>query len=439
MKKLYFLLILLITINGAWAQLYESFNYTVGQNVGGSCNPHPCSNNNWTTHFTQATGTINVLSGSLSYTGLQASSGNKIKIPGNNTTTSRAINTPTSIAIGPQIAYYSFLINILDNSQLSTGYNTESYFISFGNEAGNSVGVVYGRVAASSVNAGANFRLGVYNGAGGGTPTYSEIATDLNFGTTYLVVVKYQITTAGPDIATLWVNPSSLGGTEPGGGISNSSVDGIPVTTFASVVINNNIASPNAEIDEIRAGLTWASVTPNSVVLPLTLVRFNAQKRNNKITILSWQTSAEVNVSRFEIQRSKDGISYTSLSTTTASNSAGLHDYTVTDMAPLNGLNYYRLKMIDVDGKWALSNIAKVDFTKNITLNIFPNPAAEEILVQSDKAIEQIAIVDIKGRIVTQFLPSQNNRYNIRSLQPGVYTVRVSDNQNIESIQLIVY
>ena len=174
-RKLYFLLVLLFAVNGVWGQLYESFNYTAGQNVGGTCNPAPCSNNNWTTHFTQATGTIDVQSGSLSYTGLQASSGNRIKIPGNNATTSRAINTPTSIANGPQIAYYSFLVKILDNTQLSTGYNSENQFISFGTEAGNSVGISYGRVAARSVNAGANFRLGVYNGAGGGTPSYLSL------------------------------------------------------------------------------------------------------------------------------------------------------------------------------------------------------------------------------------------------------------------------
>lgn len=98
----------------------------------------------------------------------------------------------------------------------------------------------------------------------GGSPVYADNGTDLNFGTTYLLVVKYDIT-APLTVATLWVNPSSLGGTEPTGGITNNTGTGA-FTNFGSICLRNGSATPKAYIDEIRVGATWASVTPTGNV-----------------------------------------------------------------------------------------------------------------------------------------------------------------------------
>ncbi|MBS1731937.1 MAG: IPT/TIG domain-containing protein, partial [Bacteroidetes bacterium] len=264
MKQFYLLLMLFFIVSNGRAQLYEGFNYAAGENIGGTCNPNPCSGNNWTTHAASNAGTIDVLSGSLSYPGLQASSGNRIYIPGANATTTRDVNMPAAITGTPQIAYYSFLLKVIDNTQLiTTGPSVNAYFVSFGKTAGNSISNAIGRVGIRSVNAGANFRLNIVNGNGGGSFSLSEITADLDFGATYLVVVKYEITAANKDIATLWVNPSSLGEAEPGGGVTNNSLSGgAVVSVFGSVAISNAPNTPKAEIDEIRTGTTWASVTP---------------------------------------------------------------------------------------------------------------------------------------------------------------------------------
>ena len=81
-----------VTLFAKWADpLYDGFNYTVASNVGGSTTGSGTTNNNWTTHSNSTAGTITVSSPSLSYTGLQASIGNKISIPGANSTTGRDI------------------------------------------------------------------------------------------------------------------------------------------------------------------------------------------------------------------------------------------------------------------------------------------------------------------------------------------------------------
>ncbi len=248
-----------VVLYAKWAEpLYEAFNYTAGDNIGGnSTATSGGSNNNWTTHSNTSgnSGVIGVTAGSLSYTGLQASTGNKVRLPGSNTTTPRDINRPVTVA--GSVGYYSFLLNVADNTQLGTGGD---YFTGFGGTAGTSVTALYARLNIKSVNAGANFRLAISNSTGG-TPTFTDFATDLSFGTTYLVVIKYDFNGASPDIATLWVNPSSLGGSEPAGGVTNSSGT-TGQTTFASVFLRNTTATPKADIDEIRVGSTWAEVTP---------------------------------------------------------------------------------------------------------------------------------------------------------------------------------
>lgn len=262
MKKLYTLLFIALTgVSFAQATLYEDFNYTVPGFVGGNTNTTDATgSNNWSTHSNSQTGTIDVISGNLTYSGLANSNGNKILLPGNNSTVPRDINR--GFTTSATTIYYSFLLNILDNTQLTAAISgTNNYFISLGGTAGTSISSLFGRVAATTTNAGANYRLSISN-TSTGTLTYTENPVDLNFGTTYLVVVKYD-RTASPTVATLWVNPSSLGGAEPASTITNNSGTAT-VTAFASIALRNASATPKAEIDEIRVGDTWASVTPEA-------------------------------------------------------------------------------------------------------------------------------------------------------------------------------
>ncbi len=266
-----------VVLYAKWAEpLYEPFNYTVGTTAGGITNG--TSSNNWTTH--SGSGSISVTSGSLTYTGLQASTGNKIRMPGANGTTSADINRATTVA--GSVAYYSFLLNVADNTQLGTGGD---YFTGFGGTAGTGVTTFFGRLNIKSVNVGANYRLAISNTTGG-TPTFTDFASDLSFGATYLVVVKYDFNGASPDIATLWVNPSSLGGTEPGGSVSNNSGTANQ-TTFASIFLRNTTATPKADIDEIRVGASWAEVTPPGNYTITASAGANGSISPNGATVLS--------------------------------------------------------------------------------------------------------------------------------------------------------
>ena len=236
------------------AILYEDFNYTAGSNIGGNTASSGTTNNNWTTHSNTKVGTIDVISGNLSYSGLAASSGNKVLQPGNNTLVPRDINRAIPFSTN-SVMYFSTLVNVLDSTQLSG--TTPDYFMNFGATSGATVTLFGARLGIKKVNS-TSYRLSILN-TSGGTTVYTEFAQDLSYATTYFVVVKYDRSTS-PTTAYLWVNPSNIGSTEPAGFVSNNSGTST-FASFGSICLRNSATTPKAEIDEIRVGNTWADVT----------------------------------------------------------------------------------------------------------------------------------------------------------------------------------
>ena len=241
-----------------WSQLlYEGFEYATPAFIGGNGDPGATSNN-WTTHNVTAgqTTTIDIQDGSLSYSGIKSSLGNKVYLFSNANAVSRDVNRGfTSTAM---VMYFSALINIVDNTQLT---NLDNYFMHFGAAQGATNTTFGGRLGAKIAATTSNFRFIVVNNSGG-TPVYSDNGADLNFGTTYLVVVKYDIS-APLTVATMWVNPTSLGGAEPTGGVTNTTgTNAFANFSTGSICLRNNATTPKANIDEIRVGATWADVTP---------------------------------------------------------------------------------------------------------------------------------------------------------------------------------
>ncbi len=90
--------------------------------------------------------------------------------------------------------------------------------------------------------------------------------------------------------------------------------------------------------------------------IPLKLLSFTAERRSGN-SYLKWITENEYNVDRFDIQKSYDGVLYLTIGNVTARNTSSLQQYLFEDHSSLNGLAYYRIKNIDIDGKYSFSNI----------------------------------------------------------------------------------
>ncbi len=174
----------------------------------------------------------------------------------------------------------------------------------------------------------------------------------------------------------------------------------------------------------------------NFTVLPVDMISFNVSKDNEKAQ-LYWNTENEINLQRYEVERSTDGRLFTKIGTLAAKGNSS-NAYTTTDNNPVNGINYYRLKIIDKDGTFRYSIILKIDFTKKYLVSILPNPAHDYIMINGADKFKQVRLVDMNGITVKQFVKNSNSRYNISGVGAGIYLLQFINDDEIQAEKIVI-
>jgi Secretion system C-terminal sorting domain len=192
----------------------------------------------------------------------------------------------------------------------------------------------------------------------------------------------------------------------------------------------DNIVSP---------GYQWSiSYSPtqvilNFVVLPVELLDFTAQNEE-KTVLLQWSTATEVNADRFEVEHSADGLHFQSFGTVQAvGHSASLQRYQLRHTQPVPGLNYYRLRQVDRDGRAEYSPIAAVNRSVSAEADwlVFPNPAPSNAVLtvwlsEQIGASATATLSDITGRQVLEAkVEPGHNTLVINTLPDGVYFLKI--------------
>jgi len=164
----------------------------------------------------------------------------------------------------------------------------------------------------------------------------------------------------------------------------------------------------------------------NSSPLPVELIAFDLKKINNQCK-LTWETASEINNDYFEIQKSNDGIEFNEIGKVKgAGNSNTYLEYIFFDEIPFEGMNFYRLKQIDFDGKFEFSEVRTVRFdSKGMT--IFPNPAKNKFKILNSNVGDRIVIFDLAGKLVFDDQVPLNNIIDVAFLPNGVYAVVIDD------------
>lgn len=177
-----------------------------------------------------------------------------------------------------------------------------------------------------------------------------------------------------------------------------------------------------------------------TVTLPVTLLEFNAFKQNKSV-LLRWKTSSEQNNRGFEIQRSSDGTSFSPIGWVNgANNAASITHYSFTDSVPLTGKNFYRLKQLDFDNHFKISETRKIDIEQLIAFSLYPNPANGELNLQSSSTITGIRITDLQGRLVFEKQSSGllQLRIPIQHLPNGLFFLEVTDRNGNRQVQKFI-
>ncbi len=127
------------------------------------------------------------------------------------------------------------------------------------------------------------------------------------------------------------------------------------------------------------------ALAPEPLVAPVTLISFAAVLSKDGVEV-SWKTNNEENVREYVIERSSDGRNFSSnIDKKVASNRSEAF-YTIKDVSPIKGMNYYRLKVFDNDGSFKYSEVASVNTVRNTKLSVFPNPVQDNVKISHSKA-----------------------------------------------------
>lgn len=163
--------------------------------------------------------------------------------------------------------------------------------------------------------------------------------------------------------------------------------------------------------------------------LPIKLNNFSVVK-NEKTVKIQFTTSEEVNTNYFEIERSSDAKKWSLLSNINASgNSNTTISYNETDYNPTTGINFYRIKTVDNDGKIGFSEIKSVLFSTNFDVVMSPNPVRNILQLMFSKKENEMALVTIVNSVGAKVFEQSTTKptfyINASNFTKGIYHVRV--------------
>ncbi len=184
------------------------------------------------------------------------------------------------------------------------------------------------------------------------------------------------------------------------------------------------------------------------ISLPVSLTSFTATKNGNS-ALLAWSTSSEINNKGFGVERSADGLVWSQLGFINGNgNSTTTQQYTYQDKNPLSGINYYRLKQVDNDGKQTYSSTVNVNFssTDKVGFSFYPNPVRNKIMVSLQDiqgSAASLTLVNVNGKTVKTIALTAQNAFgnvqiNVSDVAKGNYFLVLNDGLTIKTTKVLI-
>ncbi|OQP58437.1 T9SS type A sorting domain-containing protein [Niastella populi] len=364
--------------------------------------------------------------------------------PGSSATSDQVLESPRSTSL---LSILNTLdLNVLFGAAIDNAYdvNCDGYADLVVGEPLSS-GATLLQLQANAVGGSAYVFLGNSNGTFHITPPYTASAT---YGSEFLsvnAVSLFGYSVAGvPYVRGIGSSPRILIGSPAAALDFDNSLLNLGSTLgilFDFVAVDNGLGKGYLFNTQLCIGET---------PLPVTLTEFKGQEKNTVIN-LTWRTSEEVNLNRFEVERSRDGVHFETIGIVFPRENASHGDYAFNDKNAATGNNYYRLKMIDNDAAFKFSNV--LTFTSGPTTGmqmvVAPNPATDLINIQLTGLSESSYRLELRSVTGQKFIERSFNVTGFRhtekllrtaSMTPGIYflTIFGKTNQKIFSNRVIV-
>jgi hypothetical protein len=243
MKKLYTLLLIIGSAATFGQILSDDFNYPDADLL---------TANGWTAHSGSGTQAIDVgASNGLIYADYSGITGFTGAIEGNAAmldNTGEDVNKSFAADVTTGSLYYTFLLNVSSA--------TAGYFSHLG-KGTNFAARIFVKPSATG-----KFNIGISNS---GTASFATTPTDFDLNTTYLVIVRYDVSTSGN--ASIWVMSSGIPATEIAAGTPEHTAIGSGQATIGGVYLRQYSATQNMTVDGVRVYSTWFGATPCDLTL----------------------------------------------------------------------------------------------------------------------------------------------------------------------------
>lgn len=414
---LFTLFTLLTFTNSGWGQTIDDFNYSGLLTANG-----------WSAHSGAGTNPIGTTTG-LIYTGYPNSAIGNAALIGN--AGGEDVNFTAGIGtynINGAIVYFSFLMNVTESAN-----KTGDYFIHIGNRTSTIAFTSFcARIFVKVTGGAVNF--GISNTS---TPTYGS--TNFLTNTTYLIVVKYAINTAGEDRADLWVFTSGVPINEAAAGATElSSTTTLGQDVVNAIALRQGTTQPQTVVDGIRVATTWATLLPASTFMAP--VAASATNISAAGFTANWNASATATNYWLDVSTVSD---FSSL--LTGYNNKDVGNVTTLDLTSLNANTQYYYRVRASNSTATTTNSNTISVTTLLTSPVANSATAISTTGftanwnSSTDATSYRIDVSTSSDFLT-LLTNYNNKdvgnvttVNVSSLTPGTmyyYRIRASSSNN---------
>lgn len=185
-------------------------------------------------------------------------------------------------------------------------------------------------------------------------------------------------------------------------------------------------------------------------LLPVDVLQFAGELKNASVN-LHWVTTSEINVNKYVVERSIDGTNFTGAATLQAKSGSTNNYFFTDDVQNVNSKNiYYRLQMIDADGKYKFSTVLKITAANqsNVAVSISPNPVTDRMnvsIISAAAATGRLRLISNSGQVVYQ----QNEKIikgenlivinKLQYLTAGIYTLQVVMGNEVMTAKVYKY
>lgn len=222
-----------------------------------------------------------------------------------------------------------------------------------------------------------------------------------------------------------------------------ASVDGVTYNGNNTNGMGNQLKS-KANLQSGNSSL-YGYVNSLLGVMPIKLISFTGTFNHNQVS-LNWVTAQEVGFSHFEIERTSENLKFIQIGVITGagSNTNDENAYSFTDANAVLGVNYYRLKSVDVDGSFEYSSVVTVIVEAEKSISVFPNPSNGLFVnVSSNFGLGENTLVTVfnnEGTLLQKASVTEREaRIDFNSkLASGVYILKYTSGAFTQTVRLIV-